>query len=165
MPAEIVKCERISHPPVRFIGKRFSTYPDWNLFWQNNWFEAIESAGERADVNDNSYCVLTGFAPEGIEFYLGEFFPENTPVPEGFDYADLPAMEAGMCYIRGTIEECVAVPVYGRDKLLDALERNGMAVAPSGAPPRWASFERDNCPRWTAPDPDGHVILDYAIYL
>ncbi len=165
MSAEIVKCERISHPPVRFIGKRFSTYPDWGLFWQNNWFEAIESAGARADVNDDSYCVLTGFTPEGIEFYLGEFFPANTAVPAGFDYADLPAMEAGMCYIRGTIEECVAVPVLGRALLLDTLKQNGMTVKQDGALPRWASFERSNCPRWTAPDENGNVILDYAIYL
>ncbi len=106
MPAEIIKCERISHQPVRFIGKRYTEYPNWNDFWANDWFNAIEKAGDRAEVNDDSYCVLTGFTPEGIEFYLGEFFPENTPVPEGFDYADLPPLEAGLFFIKGSIDGC-----------------------------------------------------------
>jgi hypothetical protein len=165
MPAEIIKCERISHPPLRFIGKRFTGYPDWSLFWANNWFEEIEKAGERAGLNDGSYCVLTGFTAEGIEFYLGEFFPAKTPVPEGFDHADLPAMEAGICYIKGTEKDCVDFVVYHREQLLAELSKNGMTAAQGAAPPRWASFERDNCPRWTTPDGDGKVILDYAIYL
>jgi len=31
--------------------------------------------------------------------------------------------------------------------------------------PRWLSFERDNCPRFTDPDAQGNVILDFAVYL
>lgn len=165
MPAEIIQCERISHPPLRFIGKRFTDYPNWGLFWENNWFDDIEKAGARAALNDDSYCVLTGFTPEGIEFYLGEFFPANTRVPAGFDYADLPAMDAGMCYIKGSVGDCVNFVMTQRDQLLSELAKNGMTVTQGTTPPRWASFERDNCPRWTTPDEDGEVILDYALYL
>lgn len=164
MSAEIIKCDRISHPPLRFIGKRFTTYPDWNIFWENNWFEVIENLGERAELNDDSYCVLTGFTPEGNEFYLGEFFPANTPVPEIFDYADLPAMDAGLFYIKGSVDDCYGLIMQKRDEMLAALAKNGMAIKQDAAP-RWASFERDNCPRFTTPDENGKIILDYAIYL
>jgi hypothetical protein len=165
MAGEIIKCERISHPPVRFIGKRYTQYPNWNDFWANNWFEEIEKAGKQAEVNDGSYCVLTGFGPEGIDFYLGEFFPQNTLVPEGFDHADLPAMDAGLFYIRGTVDECYGVVMNRRDEMMSELAKNGMAVTQGDEPIRWVSFERDNCPRLTDPDEYGNVILDYAIYL
>lgn len=164
MSAEIIKCERISHPALRFIGKRYEQYPDWSIFWENNWFEEIEKAGKQAQINDDSYCVLIGFIDGKPEFYLGEFFPENTPVPEGFDYADLPPMEAGMCFIKGKTEDCYGVVFENPGKIAAELEKHGMSV-PAGNPPRWIGFERDNCPRWTSPDESGNVILDYGVYL
>jgi hypothetical protein len=166
MPATIIKCERVSHPPVRFIGKKFPGYPNWGEAWEHGWFDAIEQAGAPAAINDSSYCVLTGFAPGGIECYLGQFFPSGTPVPDGFDHAYLPEMTAALFFIKGQQGECYE-HVFGekRSELLAEMERCGMAPPPSEPPPRWASFERDNCPRWTDPDADGNVILDYAIYL
>jgi AraC family transcriptional regulator len=164
MPAEIIKCQRVSHPPVRFIGKRYTQYPNWNDFWENNWFAEIEKAGKQAEINDDSFCVLIGVVGGAPEYYLGEFFPEGTPVPAGFDHADLPAMEAGLCFIKGQAGDCYGLVFQHPDVLAAALEKNGMQM-PKGAPPRWAGFERDNCPRWTNPDEHGNQILDYAVYL
>lgn len=163
MAAEIIKCERVSHPPVRFIGKRYDTYPNWNDFWANNWFEEIESIGERADINDGSYCVLTGYVNGEPEHYLGEFFPEGTLVPGGFDFADLPAMDAALFFIKGLQNECYDMVIAKRDRLNAAMTERGMT--PPETQLRWLSFERDNCPRWTDPDTEGRQILDYAIYL
>ncbi|MDR0819559.1 MAG: hypothetical protein LBN43_08335 [Oscillospiraceae bacterium] len=166
MPAAILKCERVSHPPLRFIGKRSDAYPNWGDAWANDWFGEIEKAGATAEINDDSYCVLTGITPEGVEFYLGEFFPANTPVPDGFDFADLPAMDAGIAYIKGKVEEVYALTVPDKiSELLAAFASEGIAASRRETSPRWISFERDNCPRFTDPDADGNVILDYAIYL
>jgi hypothetical protein len=55
--------------------------------------------------------------------------------------------------------------VFGQPDVLAAeLEKNGVEM-PKGIPPRWVGFERDNCPRWTSPDENGKLILDYAVYL
>jgi hypothetical protein len=164
-PPRITKCERLHCPPVRFIGKRSTNFPDWGAFWANNWFDEIEKAGPRAALNDDSYCVLTGFSPDGTECYLGEFFPENTVVPEGFDHADLPAMDAALCFVQGPEGECHRFVNQRREELIAEIERNGMTLPKGDPPPRWATFERDNCPRWTTPDADGNVILDFAIFL
>ena len=165
MSAQIIKCERVSHPPVRFIGKRYTAYPNWNDAWESDLFGNIEKAGPTAEINDgNCYCVLIGFVAGAPEFYLGEFFQTNTPVPDGFDHADLPAMEAGLCFIKGKAEDCYGL-VFGHPEILAAeLEKNGMSM-PKGTPPRWVGFERDNCPRWTTHDENGNQILDYAVYL
>jgi hypothetical protein len=163
MPAEIIKCQRVSHPPLRFIGKRYTQYPNWNDFWENNWFNEIEKAGKQAEINDGSYCVLIGVVNGAPEFYLGEFFSESTPVPAGFDYADLPALEAGLCFIKGQASDCYGMIFGHPDILAGELEKNGMKM-PKGAP-RWVGFERDNCPRWTTPDENGNQILDYGVYL
>ena len=164
MSAEIIKCQRVSHPPVRFIGKRYAQYPNWNDFWENNWFAEIEKAGKQAAINDDSFCVLIGFIDGAPEYYLGEFFLENTPVPDGFDYADVPASGAGLGFIKGPVGDCYGVVFGHPDLLAAALEKNGMTM-PKGTPPRWVGFERDNCPRWTTPDENGNQILDYAVYL
>ena len=164
MPAQIIKCERITHPPVRFIGKRYNTYPNWNDFWEHDWFSEIEKSGEQAEINDSSYCVLIGLVDSKPEYYLGEFFLESTPVPDGFDYVDLPSMEAGLFFIKGQVSECYGL-VFGQPEVLSSeLEKHGMSM-PKGTPQRWLGFERDNCPRWTTPDENGNQILDYAVYL
>ena len=165
MSATIIKAERVTHPAVRFIGKRYDTYPNWGDWWENGWFDTIEKAGTTAAVNDDSYCMLVGATESGIEFWLGEFFEAETPVPEGFDFTDLPEMSAGLVYIKGTPEECYALTAPDkRSELYAAFTAHGIEL-PGEFPLRWLSFERDNCPRWTDPDADGNVILDYAIYL
>jgi predicted transcriptional regulator YdeE len=162
MSATIIKCERITSPPVRFIGKRYDSYPNWNDFWEHNWFDEIEKSGTPADVNDNSYCVLTGAVNGRLEYYLGEFFKEDTPVPEGFDYADIPAFEAALFFIKGKTVECYML-AGDVEALSTEIEHNGMTLMSESR--RWLSFERDNCPRWTDPDADGNQILDYGIFL
>ena len=167
MAATIIKAERVTHPPVRFIGKHFDTYPNWGLAWAEDWFGTIEKAGKTADVNDGSYCVLVGQTESGIEFYLGEFMEADTPIPEGFDYADLPEMSAGLVYIKGKQDEVYSLTAPDKRNILKAaLAEVGVNLSDSdSAPKRWMSFERDNCPRFTDPDADGNLILDYALYL
>jgi hypothetical protein len=167
MSAEIIKAQRVTHPPVRFIGKRFETYPNWGLAWENDWFGKIEAAGKCAAINDDSFCVLVGMSESGIEFYLGEFMEAGTPVPEGFDFADLPELSAGLVYIKGKQDEVYALTAPDKRGVLQAALSPAGVELPTegGAPKRWLSFERDNCPRFTDPDADGNVILDYALYL
>ena len=164
MSAEIIKTERVSHPAVRFIGKRYDAYPNWGEFWENGWFEQIEAAGERAAISDECYCVLIGSVNGELEYYLGEFFPESTAVPDGFDHADLPAMNAALFFIKGQPDECYGLAFGQRDTLNAAMVAAGI-TPPADEPRRWIAFERDNCPRWTDPDENGNQILDYAVYL
>ncbi|MCL2135928.1 MAG: hypothetical protein FWH40_00140 [Coriobacteriia bacterium] len=166
MGPEIIKCELVSHPPVRFIGRRFDSYPNWSLAWEGNWFEQIEQAGDAARINDESYCVLHGFKSLQHVYYLGEFFTEGTPAPDGFDYVDLPRLSAGLVYIKGRIDEVYALTAPSqREAISKALQDSGIYVPKETASHGWISFERDNCPRFTDADDEGNVILDFALYL
>jgi hypothetical protein len=72
-------------------------------------------------------------------------------------------MDAAMLYIQGQPDECYAFAFGNREEMVSEIRKNGMPEPQSGL--RWLSFERDNCPRWTDPDADGAVILDYALFL
>ncbi|MCL2151056.1 MAG: hypothetical protein FWH50_02395 [Coriobacteriia bacterium] len=175
MPAEIIGCELVTHPPLRFVGKRFDTYPDWSQAWVNGWFDIIEQTSEIAFINDDSYCVLRGNANGSDVYYLGEFCVEGSKVPAGLDYADLSASSAAIAYIKGKIEEVYALTAdNNKPTLLAAFADSGIefpadaisaASTTTDPEPRWLSFERDNCPRFTDPDAQGNVILDFAVYL
>ncbi|MDR2043980.1 MAG: hypothetical protein LBQ15_06360 [Clostridium sp.] len=79
----MIKCERITYPPLRLIGKRSGGYPNWEDTREHDWFGTIEKSGTPAAVNDDSYCVLTRFTPDGMRCYLGEFFPAGKEAPDG----------------------------------------------------------------------------------
>jgi hypothetical protein len=76
-------------------------------------------------------------------------------------------MSAGIVYIKGKQDEVYSLTTPDkRGEIQVALYEIGVELPSPDAPPkRWLSFERNNCPRFTDPDADGNVILDYIIYL
>ena len=94
------------------------------------------------------------------EYWIGMFTPENTIVPEGFEYIDFPKSSMGTCWVYGKEEETHAAVCNCRK----ALQHAGMEVDTdcSGAE---TSFENCLCPRFTTPDEKGNVILDYCYYI
>jgi predicted transcriptional regulator YdeE len=171
MGAEIIKVYREAQPALRLIGKRYLDRdrdpntglfaPKWGEWHANGWFDLLEKHAAPDATNGGAYIGLMGSGDDGFEYWIGIFFPEGTEPPDGFDYADIPASDVGVCWIRGTEPDIYTQTLQCYAELLG----EDMRVPTRDALGRWYEFERYNCPRFTDADADGNVILDYAVYL
>lgn len=172
MAAEIVKVYKEHLPSLRFIGKCYTNADrvggfghKWGEWFQNGWFDELEILGELKDI-ENGYlgfmrCNGSDFE-NTFEYWIGMFLPLNTNVPEGFDYIDLSESNIAVCWIKGKEDE----GIYDmHEACISKFQENGMGNFKSDDKNRAYFFERYNCPRFTAPDEKGNVILDYGIYL
>ena len=165
--AEIMKVFKEEVPAMRFIGKKYHDYGGWGEWFANGWFDVVESSMGGTDgilaiwENGGAYVGLERRKNGQLsEYWIGMFTPENTVVPEGFEYIDFPKSSMGTCWVYGKEEETHAAVCNCRKALQDA----GMEADTdcSGAE---TSFENCLCPRFTTPDEKGNVILDYCYYI
>ncbi len=171
--AEIIKtyCESISS--LRLIGKRYTNADrqngsfghKWGQWFQSGWFEQLEKLGEAEGI-ENGYLgfmrVNEDDPQNSFEYWIGLFTAPGTTAPEGFDYIDLDSGKLGVCWIRGSDESGDIYRMH--EKCVNSLKAMGFCGLNSHG--EWACFfERYNCPRFTQPDENGLVILDYCIYL
>jgi hypothetical protein len=102
---------------------------------------------------------------EPFEYWIGIFYPENTPVPDGFDYVDFTASDLGTCWIYGKEN---GDNIYGmHEECAKKMDENGFHIQDDfgrGKGEYWF-FERYGCPRFTTPDENGKIILDYCFYI
>ncbi|WIV11520.1 GyrI-like domain-containing protein [Proteiniborus sp. MB09-C3] len=164
---EVIKVYRERFPSLRLIGKRYtdkdrdssgSFGSKWNEWFEKGYFKTLEELGSLPE-NGDAYLGCMRCADE-FEYWIGMFFPEQTPIPEGYMYVDIPSGDVGTCWIYGRDDNG---EIYGReshDMCLSKINDEGWQVANNA----WV-FELYNCPRFTTPDENGKVILDYCIYL
>ena len=84
--------------------------------------------------------------------------PVDTDVPSGFDFVDMEALEYVVCYLYDKEGSSDFYTMETHDRCLDELKAHGLKRKEDD----WC-FERYNCPRFTTPDEEGNVILDYGI--
>lgn len=172
MAAEIIKVYKEHLPSLRFIGKRYTNADriggfghKWGEWFGNGWFETLEKLGEVKEI-ENGYLGLMrcgGSDPENsFEYWIGMFLPVDTAVPEGFAFIDLKESDLAVCWIKGKEEEGIYAM---HDACIAKFGENGMGNFKEDDENRICFFERYNCPRFTTPDDNGDVILDYGIYL
>ncbi len=165
--AEIIKVYREEVPAMRFIGKKYEGFgPWWGEWFACGWFDRIEQAmGDPEAIrrlwpDGGGYVGLERHADgQPFEYWIGMFTPADTSVPEGFACVDFPAAALGVCWLYGP-EDAVhdACPCRPR------LESEGMRLWTDARGGRW-SFENCLCPRYTTPDAQGNVILDYCWFV
>ena len=172
MPSEITRVYKEHLPSLRFIGKRYTNADriggfghKWGEWFENGWFAKLEEIGELKDV-ENGYLGLMRCGGSDwentFEYWIGMFFAENTAVPDGFSSIDLEEGDVAVCWIKGREDD----GLYGmHDACIAKFQENGMGNFKSDEKNSAVFFERYNCPRFTAPDESGNVILDYGIYL
>ena len=161
--ASIIKLYREKLPACVLIGK---TYHDgdqnqtgnfsgqWEEWFRNGWFKTLEQTGKT--VSD-AYFGAMRMNGGVFEYWIGMLLDPAAEVPEGFSAERIPGGMFGTAWIKGTngpelygaCEECEA-----------AFAREGWQV-PDNA---W-HFERYVCPRFTTPDENGEIILDYLASL
>lgn len=165
--AEIIKVYKESFPSLRLIGKRYTNSDRgaegsfgslWGEWFGMGYFKELEELGSLPE-NEDAYVGCMRCKDE-FEYWIGMFFPENTSVPEGFSYVDIPKGDIGTCWVYGREDNGEVYGMEPYNMCLSKLAENGWKTDEEA----WC-FERYNCPRFTTPDEKGNVILDYCFYL
>lgn len=151
---KIIDVRRESWPACMLIGRQGTNWGEW---WANSWFAPLEehpALRENGDAYIGAVRIVNG-APQR---WIGMFFPENTPVPEGYEAVHIPAGDYAVCYLRDREGSGDFYSMETHEACLAALKERGYIRRRDD----WC-FERYNCPRFTTPDEEGMVVLDYGI--
>ena len=157
MSVKILEVKREACPPARLIGKSYEGAANWGEWWENGWFEILEAV-PCLPFNGNAYLGGVHIKEGMPKRWIGMLFPAGTEVPEEFDFADIEAMDYAVCYLYGKEGSADFFSMETHEKCLEELRAQGFLRKEDD----WC-FERCNCPRYTTPDENGNVILDYAI--
>ena len=156
----VIRTYRQEFKATRFIGKKFTSGAEaWNEENKNHFTQSLQ---EQLNINfkelNEDGDALIGFMAikdGNFEYWLGFFTPENTLVPQGYEYEDFPAANVGVGWVYGKEDE-----IYGVERMVVAkLNEEGFEFIP-GAPPLW--FERYS-PLRNKVDTKGYAIIDIGI--
>ena len=157
MPLQILKIEKESFPAATFIGKKYTGRANWGEWWENDWFSVLEKS-PRLEENGDAYIGAVRIVNGMSQRWIGMFFPQGTTAPEGFDAVDMEPTDYAVCFLRDKEGSAGFYTPETHALCLEALTANGLQRKEDD----WC-FERYNCPRFTSPDENGDVILDYGI--
>ncbi len=154
---KILEVKRESCPAARLIGKRYKKGVNWGEWWANDWFSKLE-VNPRLPFNGDAYIGAVHIVDGKPERWIGELFPVDTEVPEGFDYVDMEPLEYAVCYLYDKENSGEFYTKDTHNMCLEELKAHHLKRKEDD----WC-VERYNCPRFTTPDEEGNVILDYAV--
>ncbi|MBQ8597055.1 MAG: hypothetical protein IJ409_04615 [Lachnospiraceae bacterium] len=157
MAVKILEVKKESCPAARLIGKKYDGAVNWSEWWEQNLFEKLE-AMECLTFNGDAYLGGVHIADGMPERWIGMLFPAGTEVPEGYEFVDIEPLDYAVCYLYAKEGSNDFFTMDTHNMCLEALKANGFKRKEDD----WC-FERCNCPRYTTPDENGNVILDYAI--
>ena len=144
----------VTLPYLRLIGRTGTRWADW---WAGGWFDALEH--HAVPPFDPDYVDFIRFADGQEEAWIGMLFPADAPVPEGYGSTLLPAGNYALCYLTGREDDPALYGPAAKALCLQAVEEQGRLVDPS------LTLVRYNCPRFTTPDENGFVTVDYLLPL
>ncbi|MBE5802282.1 MAG: GyrI-like domain-containing protein [Clostridiales bacterium] len=157
MAVKILDIKKEHCPAARLIGKRYEASPNWGEWWISGWFDQLETQ-PRLPFNGDAYFGMVRITDGRPERWIGMLFPQDTPVPEGFEATDIPPTDYAVCYLQAKEGSPDFYSPETHSQCLDAMKALNLT--------RWEDnwcFERYQCPRFTTPDENGNVILDYGI--
>ncbi|MGN1021698.1 MAG: hypothetical protein ACI4O7_15145 [Aristaeellaceae bacterium] len=154
MAASVCPAARTTLPALRLIGRTGTRWADW---WAGGWFDALEHHTVPPYDPDYLDCIRACDGQE--EAWIGMLFPADAPVPEGYRAIGLPAGDYALILLRGREDDPGLYGSSARALCLQAMEALGMTPAPG------LTLVRYNCPRFTTPDAEGCVIVDYLLPL
>ena len=157
MAVRLLEVKKESCPAARLIGKKYADSPNWGEWWENDWFSILE-ANQSLAFNGDAYIGAVHIVDGSPQRWIGMFFPPNTQVPEGFEAVDIVPLDYAVCFLSDKESSGDFYSMDTHNMCLEALKAQGFARKEGD----WC-FERYNCPRFTTPDAEGNVILDYGI--
>lgn len=162
--AKIVKVYQ-EHAPVRFLAGKCYHAGDrdahglFSARWED-WFQDNCPALLEAQIPAAKGCSLVGAMRmhEGVfEYWIGVLLDTAADVPAPFSGVAVAEGDYAVAWIQGRDDGAL----YGmHDACMQAFRERGWTPA-DGA---WY-IERYACPRFTSPDANGEVILDYLVQL
>jgi predicted transcriptional regulator YdeE len=182
MVAEIIKTYVEHLPAVRFVGKMYTEEDRvdgsfdkyWTEWRKNGWMDILKKLPQIENIEKGSIGLMGIENKNGIhcnfEYWIGMMLPENTIVPDGFSYVDIPKGDAAICWIYGSDEtgeiydahELCMEKMFGKEDGWWNKIRNDL----KGKERDWVWwFERYNDARMSNKDDKGNVILDYGMYI
>ena len=164
---EIIKVYRETLPDVRLIGKRYTNADRVDGSYGAKWAES-DANGLWQKLDElpklegiDSGCLGIMNVQGDFEYWIGRFFAAGTGVPEGLNYADIPAGDLGTCWIKGNGANGEIYGETPHNACYAKIKEQGWEAAYHDL---WF-FERYNPERFMTPDADGNVVLDYCFYL
>lgn len=163
-PMEIINACIEECPACRFIGKRYTPQDSvngsyaskWGEWWQNNLFAPLEELPHMPLVGDSTMAAMRVVNGE-LEYWIGFFCPVDAAAPAGYEAVGIAPRRYGVLWVKGNESNGELYSMEAYHLCLAELNRQGW----KGVEGDWC-FERYNCPRFTTPDADGRVILDYG---
>lgn len=155
MPAKIVKVYTENLPALRLIGKQIpgpggeNFIEKWDEWLSNGWFDQLEKLGP---VPENGYMYL-GVTDSNGGYWIGLFFQPGTPVPDGFEYAEIPAAKFAILQFDGKKDKEL-LSEDGINLVIEEIHKRNLTPAPL-----WNGWciERYSRP---APDGKGKILID-----
>lgn len=171
--AEIIKTYKEKLPATTFIGKCYtdadrengSFGAKWGEWFGNGWFETLEAL-PMPEGGDGSYLgLMTGGGGQDFHYWIGVFCEKGTKAPDGYQTVEFDEGEAAVCWIKGREDTGELFGMH--DACMAKWHEQGWegSARSCGEPVEWVAIERYNCPRYTEPDEQGEVILDYLMYI
>jgi len=167
---EIVKVYKEKLPSIKLVGKRYTnkdrdesgTFAQyWQQCVQEGWPDFLKQCESIPEVSDDLIGAMRMTGDGGdFEYWIGAFLAPGAEVPDGFESVEIPAGEVGVCWLYGNDKNGELYSEEASDLSMAALAEKGWKFSEKG----WF-FERYNCPRFTASDEKGNVILDICTYL
>lgn len=157
MSVKILEVKQESCLAARFIGKKYENGANWGEWWENDWFARLETM-PGLPINDNGYIGAVHIVNGMPEYWIGMFFATDTEAPEGFGYVDIEPLDYAVFYLYGKDKSGEFYTADTHNMCLEELKTHHWKRKEDD----WC-FERYNCPRYTTPDEEGNVILDYAV--
>lgn len=164
MAAKIIKSYKEHIPAVTLIGKVYhvedrdssgSFGANWGQWFTHGWFDALKGCGK---PYADDYVGAMRMNKEGVfEYWIGILMASVERVPEGYVTEEIPAGEFAVAWIKGR-EDGGLYAMH--EECMKTFKEQGWTIAK--AP--WY-IEKYVCPRFTTPDEQGEVILDYAVSL
>lgn len=157
--AKIVKVYKEEMPELLLIGKCYhgsdrdehGTFAQkWEEWFSNGWFD------EPKEPASDAYVGAMRMNEGVFEYWIGVMCKPSAAVPNGFCSVSLPKCSASVAYIKGKDDP----ELYSmHEECLKAFKNAGYDI-----PEDTWYIERYACPRFTEPDENGEVILDYIVY-
>jgi len=156
----IVKVYKEVFPPLTLVGRMYANTDrdaagTFSAVWKQ-WFD--EKLFAPLDKIDKSDYVGAMRINNGVfEYWIGKLLPDNTEPPDGYIAVDIPGASFGVCWITGK---------QGDTNIYHMEEECMVAMAAQQMYPDGSWFiERYNCPRYTDPNENGEIILDFLACL
>lgn len=167
--AKLIKFEVDKLPKLYLVGKELRYNMEalmkgdnripafWDKCFTDEVFSTLEKQSEFIFNNAYVGVMMDWDMGDGDFSYIcGMLFNEGVTAPEGFVLREIEATKVGIGWIKGkdTADVCSNAHVLTEQEIKDV----GLCTGKM----KWC-MELYNCPRFTTPDENGEIILDYYI--